>query len=97
MAWVKAQKPDARFFIVTDDKPWAREQFSGYDDITIIDIKTATCDIDEFFLLSSCKHQVISESTFGWWAAFLNTNKDKLIVIPQTAVGQIFSDEWHKI
>lgn len=97
MAWVKEKKPDVRFFIVTDDKKWVCEQFYGRDDITIIDIKTPTCDIDEFFLLSSCKHQVISESTFGWWAAFLNTNKDKLIVIPQTAVGQIFSDEWHKI
>ena len=97
MAWIKQEKSDARFFIVTDDKQWVRGQFSKSENITIIDVKTPTCDIDEFFLLASCRHQIISESTFGWWAAYLNTNEDKLIVIPRTAVGQIFCDEWHKI
>lgn len=97
MTWVKEQKPEARFFIVTDDKQWAREQFSNRDDITIIDINTSTCDIDEFFLLSLCKHQIISESTFGWWAAYLNTNIEKMVLVPETAKGQIFRDEWIRI
>lgn len=97
MAWVKEKKPEVRFFIVTDDKQWAREQFSNRDDITIIDINTSTCDIDEFFLLSSCKHQIISESTFGWWAAYLNTNIEKMVLVPETAKGQIFRDEWIRI
>ena len=97
MTCVKEQKPEARFFIVTDDKQWVREQFSNRGDITIIDINTSTCDIDEFFLLSSCKHQIISESTFGWWAAYLNTNIDKMVLVPETAKGQIFNSDWIKI
>lgn len=97
MQLISQQKPDAKFFIVTDDKHWAREQFASNSEIRIIDINTPTYDIDEFFLLSSCHHQVISESTFGWWAAYLNTHEDKLIVIPKTAVGQIFKDCWIKI
>lgn len=97
MTCVKEQKSEARFFIVTDDKQWVREQFSNRGDITIIDINTSTCDIDEFFLLSSCKHQIISESTFGWWAAYLNTNIDKMVLVPETAKGQIFNSDWIKI
>jgi len=37
----------------------------------------------EFFILSRCKHQIISNSTFGWWAAWLNQNPDKIIIRPE--------------
>lgn len=97
MEWIQSQKEKCRFYIFTDDKLWVREQFPMCKDVTIIDISTETSEIDEFFLLSSCKHQIISESTFGWWAAYLNTNKDKLIVIPHEAKGQIFNERWHRM
>lgn len=86
-----------RFFIVTDDKQWVRENFSDNPNIYIIDLKTETCDIDEFFLLSICNHQIISESTFGWWAAFLNTNPNRIIIIPNTAKGEMFPNKWIRI
>lgn len=86
-----------QFFIVTDDKQWAKENFSNNPNIHIIDIKTETCDIDEFFLLSLCNHQIISESTFGWWAAFLNINPNSIIIVPNTAKGEMFSDKWIRI
>jgi hypothetical protein len=89
--------PECRFFIVTDDKKWAREHFSDKSDIIIIDIKTDTCDIDEFYLLSICKHHIISESTFGWWAAFLNTNKDSRVIVPSYAKGEMFLDKWIRL
>lgn len=86
------------FYICTDDKTWAYEQFKSDQDVRIIDITTATRDIDEFFLLSKCHHQIISESTFGWWAAYLNLYTDKRIIIPADAQGEIFNqDNWTKI
>lgn len=87
----------AKFFIATDDKQWARDNFSDNPDIHIIDLNTETCDIDEFFLLSICNNQIISESTFGWWAAFLNTNPDSVIIVPNTAKGEMFPDKWIRI
>lgn len=97
MKWIQSQKEECCFYIFTDDKSWVRKQFAMRRDVTIIDISTQTSEIDEFFLLSSCKHQIISESTFGWWAAYLNMNKDKLVVVPQDAKGQIFTGEWHRL
>lgn len=99
MKWVLAQisDPDCRFFIVSDDYLWAKEQFEGRENVSIVNINSTTKDIDEFFLLSSCKHQIISESSFGWWAAYLNTNPDKFVVVPKDADGNIFERDWRKI
>lgn len=79
-------------------KVWARNEFKEERDIEIIDITSATQDIDEFFLLSMCHHQIISESTFGWWAAYLNMHTDKRIIIPADAQGEIFNQyNWTRI
>lgn len=88
---------DCSFFIVSDDKVWAKEHFSKVQNAEVVDIQTPTCDIDEFFLLSLCQHQIISESTFGWWAAYLNTNPDRKIIIPSTAKGEMFPQSWIRI
>lgn len=86
---IKKKINNPHFFIVTDDKLWVKDTFKE-SDITIIDVPTDTCDIDEFFLLSLCDHHIISESTFGWWAAFLNINPNRIIVIPTSAKGALF-------
>lgn len=89
--------PGAVFFVVTDDVEWAKSQYGSERDVVIVDVHTGTKDIDEFFILSSCKHQLISESTFGWWAAYLNTNDEKIVVAPSDAKGELFDRDWIKI
>lgn len=97
MRYMRDEKPGCRFFIVTDDKSWACDRFSNMADVDIVDINSSTCDVDEFFLLSLCHHQIISESTFGWWAAYLNTYPNRRIIVPSTVKGEMFPALWIRI
>jgi hypothetical protein len=66
-------------FVVFSDKPAvAKKMFQGMKGKFVF-IDTGH-HIFDFYLLSKCSHQIFQDSTFGWWAAYLNTNVDKRVV-----------------
>ncbi len=67
------------FFIFTDDRDYARELLpSG---LPAQDVSTNN-PVDDLLNLSKCAHQVIANSTFGWWAGILNPNPTRRVFIP---------------
>lgn len=74
------------FYIFSDDTHWAINEFGSIPNVKIVTgmAESGTDqDMVEFKLLASCKHHVIANSSFSWWAAWLNTNPNKQIVGPK--------------
>ena len=69
------------FIVVSDNIEFAKTQIDLPNRNTIF-ISGEKFFID-FFILSSCKHQIISNSSFSWWAAWLNPNPQKTVVMPK--------------
>lgn len=67
---------DPKFYIFSDDPDWCRDHLP---DGKIVHMK----ELEDFWLMSQCKHQIIANSTYSFWAAYLNKNPDKVVVYPQ--------------
>jgi len=89
-----------KFIIFSDDPEWSKNymktQFSKLNQIFPIEK-----DYIELYLMSCCNHQIISNSTFSWWAAYLNTFNEKIVCAPRNWFGpqgvkkhDLYIDDW---
>ena len=69
------------FFVFSDDIEWCRENLK-YPNIIYVTKKKSKNDWQDMALMASCKHQIISNSSFSWWSAWLNENINKKIITP---------------
>lgn len=79
---VAARVRDPHFFIFSDDPAWARENFRSEYPFTLVDHNDADTNYEDIRLMSLCKHNIIANSTFSWWGAWLNDNPEKIVVAP---------------
>ncbi len=76
----------AHFFIFSNDLNWVQQDLVPclveYGKCTIVDHDLEQGDLYDFECLKNCKHQIIANSTFSWWAAYLNSYHYKKVVAP---------------
>lgn len=71
------------FYIFSDDIDWVRNNIKIEYPMTFIDNNIGKKDYEDLRLMSSCKNNIIVNSTFGWWGAWLNKNKSKIVITPK--------------
>ena len=65
---------------ISDDKQWCKDTFKGI-------VSPFTDEIEDLILMTVSDHNIIANSTFSWWGAYLNQNQDKIVIAPQLWFG----------
>lgn len=87
---------NANYVVFSDRINWTKEKFSqAFPDKNFIFIE-GNDHIEDFFLMSMMKHQIISKSTFSWWAAYLNKNPQKVVSVPILKTSSSWIPLWIK-
>ena len=98
-SYISTRVQDPHFFIFSDDIAWCKQniQVFGYP-ATFVDHNTTGVtespehevqktdngtEHEDWFLMRLCKHSICANSSFAWWAAYLNPNPDKIVVAPR--------------
>lgn len=74
---------ESHFFIFSDDLNWAKANLDFINNKTFVELDKNIPDHEEMYLMSLCKHNIIANSSFSWWGAWLNQNEDKTVIAPE--------------
>lgn len=94
---------DPVFYFFSDDIQWVKKEYANLSARYISeDMFDHYEDWYDMFLMSCCKHNIIANSTFSWWGAWLNRNKDKIVIGPKRWINtcdykDIYPREWIQI
>ena len=79
---VRNEMKNPVFLVFTDDVEWVKRHIKTETTMYYVSESCKLRDYEELILMSRCRHQIISNSTFSWWAAWLNQNPDKRVISP---------------
>lgn len=86
IAMIETSVPSPKYFIFSNDIPWCREQLNLPTAEFIFWNQGSDSYID-MQLMTACKHNIIANSSFSWWAAWLNQNTNKTVICPRKWVN----------
>ena len=98
-------KPNAHFFIFSDDLPWAKEALPKDLQITFVEnALQADAAAQELQLMYACKHHIIANSSLSWWGAWLKQDCGGFVFAPNRWISDSSLDlstllpaHWQKI
>lgn len=83
---VKILNNKAKFFVFSDNPDIAEKELEAISNVTFME---ENGPIDDLFLMSACANNIITKSSFSWWAAYLNQN-NPMVIAPYNAYNEAF-------
>lgn len=99
---IQEKSRDTKFFMFSDDIQWVKKTFVGEQFV----FPKTECNLEDLILMSACENNIIANSSFSWWGAWLNKNSEKLVISPrnwfkdtelQNQAFDIIPKEWVKL
>jgi len=99
---IRSQVTNPVFYVFSDDIEWCKSNLDFISPIVFVsDPKLSSAE--ELLLMSTCDHNIIANSTFSWWGAWLNTNQNKTVITPanwfktETDTKDLIPDNWIRL
>jgi hypothetical protein len=74
---------EPHFFVFSDDHEWVKEHLLFDYPTVFVDYNGADKGYEDMRLMSLCRHNIIANSSFSWWGAWLNRNPGKTVIAPR--------------
>jgi hypothetical protein len=71
------------FYFFSDEMEWVKKNFTNNLNVKFVDHNDKHKSHFDLQLMSLCRHNIIANSSFSWWGAWLNTNANKIVIAPQ--------------
>jgi len=97
ITYIRNKYTNTKLFVFSDDIEWARKNLKDIENITFVEQNKS---YEDMYLMSLCKHNIIANSSFSWWGAWLNENDNRLVVAPkkwfknESRIHNIIPEKW---
>jgi hypothetical protein len=89
---IQEKYKNVSFFVFSDDMEWTKENIKIDSPIIYSDHNRGDKSYNDMRLMSLCKHNIIANSSFSWWGAWLNINENKTVIAPKIWFSDISMD-----
>lgn len=79
---ISQQVDEPSFYVFSDDPQWAQDNLKLEYPVEFVAHNHGDKSYEDLRLMGNCKHNIIANSTFSWWGAWLNNNPNKLVIAP---------------
>jgi hypothetical protein len=103
--YLKNKLGELNYFIFSDDIEWCKNNLK-IDNAVFVNSEEKRIAHEDIYLMSICNHNIIANSSFSWWGAWLNINDDKIVIAPKDwfsdrelkkQAAEIVPEDWIRI
>lgn len=79
---VRSQVQSPKYFVFSDDIAWVKQNLSIDGDVVFVSDTNSVNAYDDMRLMAACRHNIIANSSYSWWGAWLGNQEEKVVVCP---------------